>query len=136
MLDTWGPASWPMGWLVIGAVSLCSLPLSLWSASLLHAPVQAAQTAATHLPVRRMLPVLAGYACFGLGYFVYLTFLSAWMNEQRASAGFIAMVWVVLGTSICGSPFVWRRVMARHASGLRYRTEIYQILGRQGTSAA
>lgn len=28
------------------------------------------------------------------------------------------------------------RWLSRHASGLRYRTEIYQILGRQGSSAA
>jgi curved DNA-binding protein CbpA len=28
------------------------------------------------------------------------------------------------------------RWLSRHASGLRYRTEIYQILGRQGVSAA
>lgn len=118
MLDTWGPASWPVGWMAIGAVSLCALPLGLWAASRLHAPVQAGLTETTLLPVRRMLPVMAGYACFGLGYFVYLTFLSAWMSEQRASADFIAFVWVVLGGSICVSPFVWRRVMARHASRL------------------
>lgn len=118
MLEAWGPASWPVGWMAIGAVSLCTLPLGLWAASRLHAPVQVGLTEPTPLAVRRMLPVMAGYACFGLGYFVYLTFLSAWMSEQRASAGFIAFVWVVLGASICVSPFVWRRVMARHASGL------------------
>lgn len=118
MLDAWGPASWPVGWMVIGGVSLCALPLGLWAASRLHAPVQAGLTEPAPLPVRRMLPAMAAYACFGLGYFVYLTFLSAWMSEQRASAGFIAFVWVVLGASICLSPFVWRRVMARHASGL------------------
>ncbi|TNF55912.1 MAG: YbfB/YjiJ family MFS transporter [Burkholderiales bacterium] len=119
MLDTWGPASWPAGWLAIGVVSLCALPLSLWAASGLHAPVQqAGQAKSMPLPVRRMLPVMACYACFGGGYFVYLTFLSAWMTEQRASAGLIALVWVVLGTCICLSPFVWRRVLARHASGL------------------
>jgi len=28
------------------------------------------------------------------------------------------------------------RWLSRHASGLRYRTEIYQILGRMGTTAA
>jgi curved DNA-binding protein CbpA len=28
------------------------------------------------------------------------------------------------------------RWLSRHASGLRYRTEIYQILGRQGSTAA
>jgi predicted MFS family arabinose efflux permease len=119
MLDAWGPASWPMGWIVIGVISLCCVPLSLWAASQLQAPAQAQQQAdTTPLPVRRMLPEIAGYAGFGLGYIVYLTFLSAWMTEQRSSAGFIALVWVVLGTSICLSPFVWRRVLARHASGL------------------
>ncbi len=119
MLHAWGPASWPMGWVVIGAISLCCVPLSLWAASQLHAPAQARQQAdSTPLPVHRMLPEMAGYAGFGLGYIVYLTFLSAWMTEQQASAGFIALVWVVLGTSICLSPFVWRRVLARHASGL------------------
>jgi predicted MFS family arabinose efflux permease len=119
MLDAWGPASWPTGWVLIGAFSLCCVPLSLWAAAQLHSPVQARQPAdIAPLPLRRMLPEMAGYAGFGLGYIVYLTFLSAWMTEQRASAGFIALVWVVLGSSICLSPFVWRRVLVRHASGL------------------
>jgi predicted MFS family arabinose efflux permease len=118
MLHTWGPTSWPIGWVVIGAISLCCVPLGLWAASQLHTPAQANRGQPTPLPVRRMLPELAGYAGFGLGYIVYLTFLSAWMTEQRASIGFIALVWVVLGTSICLSPIVWRPVLARHASGL------------------
>jgi predicted MFS family arabinose efflux permease len=119
MLQARGPAAWPLGWVLIGGASLCCVPLSLWAALQLRTPAQARQPAdTTPLPLRRMLPEMAGYAGFGLGYIVYLTFLSAWMTEQRASAGFIALVWVVLGTSICLSPFVWRRVLARHASGL------------------
>jgi len=118
MLDAWGPASWPAGWMGIGAVSVCSLPLSLWAAFHLHAPVNTAQAELAPLPVRRMLPVMAGYACFGLGYFVYPTFLSAWMAEQQAGPGFTSLVWVMLGISLILSPFVWRRVMARYASGL------------------
>jgi MFS family permease len=119
MLQARGAASWPLGWVLIGGASLCCVPLSLWAALQLRTPTQGGQAAdTTPLPLRRMLPEMAGYAGFGLGYIVYLTFLSAWMTEQRASAGFIALVWVVLGTSICLSPFVWRRVLARHASGL------------------
>ena len=119
MLQARGPASWPLGWVLIGGASLCCVPLSLWAALQLRTPAQGSQaTDHTPLPLRRMLPEMAGYAGFGLGYIVYLTFLSAWMTEQRASAGFIALVWVVLGTCICLSPFVWRRVLARHASGL------------------
>ena len=65
-----------------------------------------------------MLPEMIGYAGFGLGDIVYLTFLSAWMTEQAASAGFIALVWVILGLCICVSPLVWRSILARYASGL------------------
>ncbi|MBP7665754.1 MAG: YbfB/YjiJ family MFS transporter [Burkholderiaceae bacterium] len=119
MLQARGAASWPLGWVLIGGASLCCVPLSLWAALQLRTPARGSQaTDHTPLPLRRMLPEMAGYAGFGLGYIVYLTFLSAWMTEQRASAGFIALVWVVLGTCICLSPFVWRRVLARHASGL------------------
>ncbi len=117
MLDAWGPASWPLGWIVIGAMSLSFVPLGLWAAFQLRAPVQKVARPVP-LPIRRMLPELMGYAGFGLGYIVYLTFLSAWMTEQAASAPFIALVWVVLGGSICLSPIVWRPVLARFASGV------------------
>lgn len=117
MLDAWGPASWPLGWIVIGAMSLSFVPLGLWAAFQLRAPVQK-QGKPVPLPIRRMLPELLGYAGFGLGYIVYLTFLSAWMTEQQASAPFIALVWVVLGVSICLSPLVWRPILARFASGV------------------
>lgn len=117
ILDTWGSATWPISWIMIGIVSLIFLPLSLWSAFKLRAPPQSA-TIVARLPVKRLLPELAGYAGFGLGYIVYLTFLSAWMTEQRAGAGFIALVWVVLGSCICISPMIWRPVLARFASGV------------------
>ena len=117
MLDAWGAASWPLGWIVIGAMSLSFVPLGLWAAFQLRAPVQK-QGKPVPLPIRRMLPELLGYAGFGLGYIVYLTFLSAWMTEQQASAPFIALVWVVLGVSICLSPLVWRPILARFASGV------------------
>ena len=117
MLDAFGPGAWPMGWIVIGAVSLSFLPLGLWAALQLRPPAQS-QAKATPLPLRRMLPEMIGYAGFGLGYIVYLTFLSAWMTEQAADAGFIALVWVILGLCICVSPLVWRPILARYASGL------------------
>lgn len=117
LLDVWGSAAWPTIWIVIGIVSALFLPLSLWSAKKLQTPPQLV-TERTSVPLRSILPELAGYAGFGLGYIVYLTFLSAWMTEQQAGAGFIALVWVVLGTCICISPLVWRPVLARFASGV------------------
>jgi len=117
LLDAYGPSFWTMGWILIGLMSVSLLPLSLWAAARLHSPALA-QMETARLPLRRMLPVFAGYAGFGLGYIVYLTFLSAWMAGQDASAPFIALVWVLLGGCICISPFLWRPILARDASGL------------------
>ena len=117
MLARFGNASWPMGWIVIGIVSLTFLPLGLWAARQLQTAPQG-DTRVSPLPIRRMLPELAGYAGFGLGYIVYLTFLSAWMTEQAASARFISLVWVILGLCISISPLIWRPILARHASAL------------------
>ena len=117
MLDNYGPGSWPIGWMIIGAISLSFLPLGLWSASQLHTPLHSRIITAP-LPLIRMLPEFAGYAGFGLGYIVYLTFLSAWMSEQSASAGFIALIWIILGACISLSPLIWRPIFARYASGL------------------
>lgn len=118
MLEARGPAAWPHGWTLVGGASLLFLPLGLWSAHCLRPPRQAAAPARPRLPIRAMLPQFAAYAAFGLGYIVYLTFLSAWLTEQGAGGGWIAAVWVLLGLCLCVSPFVWRPVFARFAGGL------------------
>ncbi|MGX9352095.1 YbfB/YjiJ family MFS transporter [Shimia sp. W99] len=117
MLGAFGNGVWLWGWIVIGGLSLSFLPLGLWSAFQLRTPPQGGARAVP-LPLRDMVPELCGYAGFGMGYIVYLTFLSAWMTEQAASAGFIALVWVILGLCISVSPLVWRPVLARFASGV------------------
>ncbi|UYV37014.1 YbfB/YjiJ family MFS transporter [Rhodobacteraceae bacterium D3-12] len=116
MLGVYGNGAWPYGWVLIGLVSLAVLPLGLWSATQITPPKPGA-TRPAPLPIRAMLGELGGYACFGMGYIVYLTFLSAWMSEQSAEPWFIALVWVVLGSCIFVSPVLWRPVLARHASG-------------------
>jgi predicted MFS family arabinose efflux permease len=117
LLDLYGPGAWPVGWILIGIASLSFLPLGLWAAMQLR-PSTSQQIKSAPLPLLRMLPEIIGYAGFGLGYIVYLTFLSAWMTDQAAGAGFITLVWVILGLCICVSPLVWRPVLARYASGL------------------
>ena len=118
MLEIWGDSTRPVGWMLIGGASVLALPLGLWAARVLQPPKQAAATAAPHLPLRRMLGELTGYAGFGLGYIVYLTFLSVWMTEQSLGPYFIALVWVILGSCIFVSPFLWRPVLARFSSGV------------------
>ena len=118
MLDRFGPGAWPHGWTLVGGASLLFLPLGLWAAMSLRPPRQAAPPPRAPLPLHAMLPEIAGYGAFGLGYIVYLTFLSAWMTEQGAGAPGIAGTWVLLGLCLCVSPFVWRPVFARFRGGL------------------
>lgn len=117
MLGHWGYGSWPWGWVMIGIASFIFTPLGLWSARQLNAPL-AGCSGKGRLPLFSMAGQIAGYAGFGLGYIVYLTFLSAWMTEQAASPAFIALIWVILGSCIFVSPMLWRPVLARFSSGL------------------
>ena len=117
MLEKLGPSAWSTAWILLGIISLLFLPLGLWAASQVRSPVQP-KTSAIPLPLSQMIPELAGYAGFGLGYIVYLTFLSAWMTDHAASASFITLIWIILGLSICFSPIIWGPILTRYSSGL------------------
>ena len=117
MLEKLGPSAWSTAWILLGTISLLFLPLGLWAASQVRSPVQS-KTSTIPLPFSQMIPELAGYAGFGLGYIVYLTFLSAWMTDHAASASFITLIWVILGLSICFSPIIWGPILTRYSSGL------------------
>ena len=117
MLETYGSSFWPLGWTIIGVLSLFSLPLGIWAAFKARVSQEAKYKIST-IPFRRISFELIGYAGFGVGYIVYLTFLSAWMTENLSSAVFISLVWVTLGLCICLSPFIWQPILTRYASGL------------------
>lgn len=118
LFDHYPPSVWPLSWALMGGTSLLFLPLCLWAAQQLHPPVKPAATATGRLPLGRMAAQILGYFCFGLGYIVYVTFLVAWMKRGFDTAALIAAVWVVMGLGIMASPFVWRPLLARYASGL------------------
>ncbi|MEP2029197.1 MAG: YbfB/YjiJ family MFS transporter [Paracoccaceae bacterium] len=117
MLDVFGPQSWDWAWIGVGMVALAICPFSVWASSMLNEARH--DTAAPSIPpVRKMFGQICGYAFFGLGYIVYVTFLSVWMKEQHSSVLLTTATWVVLGFSIMASPFAWRGVLARFASGI------------------
>jgi len=117
VLASWGNAAWAWGWIVIGLISFAFCPLSLWAARQLR-PAAGGAPKPAPVPMRKMLGLLGGYAGFGLGYIVYLTFIAAWMTSQAAPAWQIAGVWTLVGLSICASPFVWRGLFARFGNGV------------------
>jgi len=118
VLELYGTSGWPYGWIAIGIMSVLLTPLSLWSGAALRPPANAPKITAQRLPVRKMLGEIGGYGGFGLGYIVYLTFIAAWMTEREAGAAQISLAWVLMGTGIVLSPFLWRGIFARSAGGL------------------
>ncbi|SLN20530.1 Major Facilitator Superfamily protein [Falsiruegeria litorea R37] len=117
MLEWMGPTSWPWSWIGIGLISFAICPLSIWAGEVLRVPTPGPETRHP-VPARRMLGEFCGYAGFGLGYIVYLTFLALWMKERDYSVMLISGVWVLLGACITLSPFVWRSIFARYANGV------------------
>jgi len=112
-----GNSSWPLCWIIIGLFSITFTPLSIWSARQIEysKPIK---SSVTKLPFLKMLPELSGYACFGFGYIIYLTFLSAWMTAQSINAKMITAIWLMLGFFICMSPFIWRSIFAKFGNGV------------------
>lgn len=117
VLALYGTSAWAWGWIVIGVVSFAFCPFSLWAARQLR-PATGGAPRPAPVPLRRMLGEFGGYAGFGLGYIVYLTFIAAWMTAQDAPAWQIAGVWTLVGLCISASPFLWRGVFARFANGV------------------
>ncbi|SDX83044.1 Predicted arabinose efflux permease, MFS family [Ruegeria halocynthiae] len=116
MLDVFGPQSWDWAWIGLGITALVICPFSIWASAMLSETEHNAELPSIP-PVRRMLGELSGYGLFGLGYIVYVTFISVWMKEQHSSVLLTTATWMILGFSIMVSPFVWRGVLARFAPG-------------------
>ncbi|WP_299778500.1 YbfB/YjiJ family MFS transporter [uncultured Roseobacter sp.] len=112
-----GAGAWPMSWIALGSASLLACPLSIWAAMTVHLPTSAA-AGASALPARKMMAALLGYGLFAAGYIVYLKFIGAWMNALPADFLLVSFVWITIGIAIIASPFVWRGLLARFASGI------------------
>ena len=116
LIDFYGNSFWPTCWLIIGVLCVLFCPVGIWSARKLPRSNLVAN-GKQKIPIRSMYKIFTGYASFGLGYIVYLTFISAWMVSQQLSALSITSVWVILGLCICISPFFWKPIFARFDDG-------------------
>lgn len=117
-LEASGASSWPQVWWALGLASLaCFLP-SLWATrKLRHDNQDAGHSAGAALTVTPMMPALMAYFMFGVGYFVYMTFLVAWMREQGQGVDLVVLTWTLLSLMVIVSPFIWRGALARSAAG-------------------
>ena len=85
------------------------------------APAAAAAAASpatsTRLPLRQLAFALAGYACFGLGYIGYMTFVIALLREQSVPSADITLFYALLGMAVVASSRLWAGLLDRAQGG-------------------
>ena len=85
------------------------------------APAAAAAAASpatsTRLPLRQLAFALAGYACFGLGYIGYMTFVIALLREQSVPSADITLFYALLGVAVVASSRLWAGLLDRAQGG-------------------
>jgi predicted MFS family arabinose efflux permease len=116
VLQAFGPGSW---WIVWWAMTLLSIVLTL---PLLLAPIGIDAgiigSAPTKFTVKPVLIYLIGYFLFGAGYIAYMTFMIAYVRDAGGGAAAQSAFWCLIGLSAFATPWLWRRVLARHNGGL------------------
>jgi predicted MFS family arabinose efflux permease len=116
VLQAFGPGSW---WIVWWAMTLLSIVLTL---PLLLAPIGIDAgiigTAPAKFTIKPVLIYLIGYFLFGAGYIAYMTFMIAYVRDAGGGALAQSAFWSLIGLSAFATPWLWRRVLARHNGGL------------------
>jgi predicted MFS family arabinose efflux permease len=107
---------WQGAWLALGGVALAMTGL-MAAGTPADAPPAAATPQAAAVPWRRLLAALAGYACFGLGYIGYMTFIISLLREQRLGEGAITGFYVLLGLGVVASSWLWAGLLQRWRGG-------------------
>lgn len=111
-----GAHAWQPAWLALGAVALVMTGL-LAAGTPADAPATAATAQTGEVPWRRLGWALAGYACFGLGYIGYMTFIISLLREQRLGEGAITGFYVLLGLGVVASSWLWAGLLQRFRGG-------------------
>ncbi|MEY4863057.1 MAG: hypothetical protein RLZ51_1152 [Pseudomonadota bacterium] len=143
LLETQGAAAWPWAWQAMGVVAMLMAVASILAAWRIlepgtvagrpapmpgsaAAPVSAATPVASTPPgartaqgsALRLLPAQAlAYACFGLGYIGYMTFVIAWVRAHEGGTGLVMLLWCALGLATLAAPRLWAGPCERWPGG-------------------
>ena len=119
------PHGWTWAWWGLALACLVATAVLVWPARLLHKEELSTQASTAQkpdlmpdpLPWRRMLPALAGYTLFGVGYIGYMTFVIALLREQGVGAGAITLFYTLLGLAVVASARIWAGLLQRAQGG-------------------
>nr|WP_256488418.1 YbfB/YjiJ family MFS transporter [Deinococcus sp. HSC-46F16] len=98
---------WRAAWAGLGAASLLALGVA-WPALRGEGGVGGAARSSAPAPLAPLGWALAAYACFGVGYIAYMTFVVAFLRSV-GEEHLVTVFWAVLGLAVIVSPAVWGR---------------------------
>ena len=67
--------------------------------------------------VRKLGFAMAGYACFGIGYIGYMTFVIALLRDQGVAPADITLFYALLGAAVVASGRLWAGLLDRAKGG-------------------
>lgn len=124
LLDAWGAAAWPWAWQAMGVVAILMAVASILAARKIEEPrgAGANRLEGRSQPAQRsallLLPAQAcSYACFGLGYIGYMTFVIAWVRANEGGTGLVMLLWCALGLATLAAPRLWAGPCERWPGG-------------------
>ncbi|WP_169807847.1 YbfB/YjiJ family MFS transporter [Actinomadura hibisca] len=103
-------AHWRLGWGVLAVAAVLATAAS-WTAAGTDEDTHDATPGRAR--VRALWRPALAYLLFAAGYITYITFLSAYLADQNASLGQVALTWTVLGLAVVAAPVLWSRPIAR-----------------------
>jgi predicted MFS family arabinose efflux permease len=127
------PHAWAWAWW--GLALLCALATAMlaWPARVLAAREAAASVVSSTPAANAAAPgsalagrvfrsrdfvfALGGYACFGIGYIGYMTFVIALLHEQGSSPVAITTYFALLGLAVVASSRIWAGLLDRYRNG-------------------
>lgn len=113
------PADWPLAWLALAAAAaLATLATARGTRTLQGGPGRTgADGDGQRLGWRPLGFALAGYLMFGLGYIGYMSFIIALLREQGLAEGWRTGFYVLLGTGVVASSWLWAGLLQRARAG-------------------
>lgn len=113
-------APWAWGWWALTLSCIAATAIMLWPARVMRpwlqthsAPLRVAPSSERIHHWRHLLPALAAYSCFGMGYIGYMTFVIALLRQQGRDAGQITLFYALLGIACMLSAPLWARLLKR-----------------------
>jgi predicted MFS family arabinose efflux permease len=107
--------SWPLAWLGLAVVAAVCAVVAWAPAS--SPPPERVIPKGPPGRARPLWPTAAVYGVFAAGYITYITFLSAYLDDQEASARLTAVTWLLLGLAVVAGTAWWQRPIATWGPG-------------------